>query len=465
MFERRTVRAGLRVVALYALTLGSAAAQDSGDTGASDVSVETQGNTINVTGNFAPPTPSEPSVTDTPAYGYPAPGTDLESHLPSSSHARSDINQSDGFDLNQSGSSVSTVRGNADSPGIGLGKKPANVIPEMHLVRKGDTLWDLCAAYYNNPWMWPKVWSKNPQLQNPHWIYPGDQLRLREPGSAPASATFGQSLVLGTGAAIAARQPMVPRNTIFLRNLGYIDDPNDDIWGELVGAHEPQQLLADGNHVYMIMRPGVSLRIGQTLTVFRTVRKLRPVEGARMPPGELIAFKGAVKVTRWDPNKRMATAEVIEAIDIMERGAKIGQIGRRFDVVPPRPSAVDLQARILTSMYPHEIMGKDQVVFIDRGSNDGLVAGNRLFIVRRGDTWRQGLKNVGKMQTLSLRLQDPDNVPTEETPLGGDEEDFPVEVVGELQIVRAHKYSSLALVTKAEHEIEPGDQAVARRGK
>jgi nucleoid-associated protein YgaU len=51
-------------------------------------------------------------------------------------------------------------------------------VPDIHLVRRGDTLWDLCNRYYRNPWAWPKVWSYNPQVANPHWIYPGDQLRL-----------------------------------------------------------------------------------------------------------------------------------------------------------------------------------------------------------------------------------------------------------------------------------------------
>jgi hypothetical protein len=56
-------------------------------------------------------------------------------------------------------------------------------------------------------------------------------------------------------------------------------------------------------------------------------------------------------------------------------------------------------------------------------------------------------------------------VPTEDTPLGGDDDDFPVEVVGEIQVIRAQKYSSFALVTASDIAIEPGDQAVARRGE
>src|SRR5205085_7400593 len=50
--------------------------------------------------------------------------------------------------------------------------------PELHVVRKGDTLWDICFYYFNDPWQWPKIWSYNAQITNPHWIYPGDLVRL-----------------------------------------------------------------------------------------------------------------------------------------------------------------------------------------------------------------------------------------------------------------------------------------------
>src|SRR5205085_5957134 len=51
-------------------------------------------------------------------------------------------------------------------------------VPDLHVVRKGDTLWDICFYYFNDPWQWPKIWSYNPQITNPHWIYPGDLVRL-----------------------------------------------------------------------------------------------------------------------------------------------------------------------------------------------------------------------------------------------------------------------------------------------
>ena len=48
----------------------------------------------------------------------------------------------------------------------------------IHVVVKGDTLWDICDALYGNSWVWPKVWQLNPHITNPHWIFPGTKLRV-----------------------------------------------------------------------------------------------------------------------------------------------------------------------------------------------------------------------------------------------------------------------------------------------
>jgi hypothetical protein len=423
-------------------------------------------------GGPAAAAPAAPPAASGATYGpnfVPAPGTKLEGYLPSSSQAKGDIYTPDGFDLKRGSGSVPTLRGNPDNLGI-LNVDTAAGAGEMkslHVVRKGDTLWGICGEQLGDSRLWPRIWAQNPQLQNPHWIYPGDQLRLRQGGAADgAIADTGRAGIRGgtLGSGMTIRTALVPPETVFLRELGYIDEPDQDVWGQVVGAREEQQLLSDGNRVYMVLRPGAQVQIGQQMTVFEDVRDPPAPEGARRPPGKIVSFKGTIKIDAWDAKTRVARGEVIESLDIIERGAKVGPVGRRFYVVPPAASEVQIQARVLTSLYPHVIMGRDQVVFIDRGANDGLKPGNRLFVVRKGDAWRRTLETASVMARSRIRMEVPERVELEVTELEGDEESFPEEVVAELRVIRSHRFSSLAVITESSEEIEPGDQAVTRKG-
>lgn len=412
-----------------------------------------------------------PATTSYSVFGLPPPGFNPDAHLPSSAQSTTDASSShDGFDLLPNQGNAQTVHGTNEGPAI-LGTRPAGTsVPYVHQVQKGDTLWSLCNSYFQNPWLWPKIWSYNPQIQNPHWIYPGDQLRLRQGGgpldqqNATVLGARGMGGGNGEGGAFLNRRPLVAKDTVFLRDYGYIDDPKKDVWGELVGAQEEQMLLTQGNSVFMIMRPGVDLRIGELLTVFRSVRTPAAVPGARRPPGEIIAFKGTVKVEEWDPKTRIAGGHLIESLDAVERGDKMGPVGRRFEVVPPRQNDVNVEARVLTSLYPHEVIGQNQIVFIDRGAKDGLVPGNRLFLVHRGDAWRHTLETTTTMARTQVRIDVPEHVDTRVTPLHGKTEDFPDEITGEIRVLRADDYSSVALVTATRFEVQPGDRVIMHKG-
>ena len=51
--------------------------------------------------------------------------------------------------------------------------------PDQYVVVPGDTLWDISGMFLQSPWKWPQLWGNNPQIDNPHLIYPGDVLTLK----------------------------------------------------------------------------------------------------------------------------------------------------------------------------------------------------------------------------------------------------------------------------------------------
>lgn len=396
-------------------------------------------------------------------YSYGPSLDDLNKGLPSSSRSRTGT-ETDSFDLEPKGSGGGIVYGTAGSGGI-VGPQRAIEVPAIHVVRKGDTLWDLCDSYYANPWGWPKVWSYNPQIVNPHWIYPGDQIRLRDANDVgPKRDALAEGGAGKSGQGSGAKRGMPP-HSVFLRDHGYLGDPKRDLWGELVGAVEDQMLLSEGNHVYLRMRPGVDLTPGQTLTIFTTLRKPDDVPGARNPPGEIVSVKGTVKVEQFNEKTRVVRGELVESLDVIERGFKVGPVGRKFDVVPPKAATKTVRAKVLTSLYPHNIVGQNQLVFLDHGSEDGLATGTRLFVLRQGDSWRESLGVGNSMLKYRMKMESTEHAAAERTPTEGGDKEFPSEVVAELRVLRAEQYSALALVIESRRELEPGDTAVAIEGK
>jgi hypothetical protein len=313
------------------------------------------------------------------------------------------------------------------------------------VVRKGDTLWWICDGYFHNPYQWPRIWSYNPQLQNPHWIYPGDRIRLRLGGPVPYPSAPGN---------MNERRRTVLPETIFLRDEGYVEDEAKENWGEITGAPEERIFLTDLDEVYLHISSDHDVKIGDELTIYRPTRTLGT--------GQIVQIQGTVRIDDWDVKTRVARGRIVETLDTIERGARIGPVGRRFDVVPPVRNEVDVTGQVIASVKLHEFFGQNQVVFVDRGAADGLKVGNRIFIMRRGDAWRQTLVTDSSARRIAVESASPAEI--ERVRRARDESRYPQEVTAELRVLSLHQHSATCIVTQSVHEIELGELAVMRKG-
>ncbi len=351
----------------------------------------------------------------------------------------------DHFDLGGGGGNGNTVHGGKggyaylerSTETLGFG------VPWMHVVRRGDTLWGLCDVYFRNPYQWPRIWSYNPQLQNPHWIYPGDRIRLRLGTNIP-----------GRDMNMVERHRTVLPETIFLRDEGYVEDEAKENWGEITGAPEERIFLSDLDEIYLHIAKAHDVKLGEELTIYRPTRSLGT--------GEIVQIQGTVRIDDFDEKTRVARGRIVETLDTIERGARIGPVGRRFDVVAPVRNEADLSAQVIASVKLHEFFGQNQVVFVDKGADDGLKVGNRLFVMRRGDAWRQTLVTDTSARRIAVESASPAD--TERIPRARDESKYPQEVTAELRILSLHQHSATCMVTQSIHEIELGELAVARKG-
>lgn len=347
----------------------------------------------------------------------------------------------------------------------GRGDEPTSsdgYVPEFHQVVRGDTLWDITGYYFTNPWRWPQVWGRNPQITNPHWIFPGDQVRLLTPDEArvvPAAPNARQSGTITGARTGIVTTPRVPRGTVFVREDAWVSNTESSSAGSIVGAPEDVVMLSEGDQVYVEFARRAP-NIGEAYSIYEEGQGSQGSDR----DGRVVRVLGTLVIDAWDPQRRVATARITESIDPIERGNRVAIVERSIQPVPPVPNDRDLAGHIVATRAPRLITGGQQVVIIDRGRDDGVRPGNRLFLTRRGDPWRQSVANQGQAPYMTID-RDGDGVADAPPPYTVPSEGgLPVEVTGEIIVVATQPHASTCLVLMSQFELELGQSVVMRRG-
>jgi len=113
--------------------------------------------------------------------------------------------------------------------------------PDTYVVKKGDTLWDIAGRFLKRPWLWPAIWQANPQINNPHLIYPGDVISL----------AYLDRVAVQEGPRTEAALTGVPLSEVepFLKNLRAVDSFEELPY--VVGLEDDRMRAASGQVVYV----------------------------------------------------------------------------------------------------------------------------------------------------------------------------------------------------------------------
>ncbi len=304
-------------------------------------------------------------------------------------------------------------------------------VPYEYEVEEGDTLWLISQEFFNDPWLWPNLWALNPAISNPHWIYPGDVIRLKWNPQAVRDEE-GESFELEPVTYSADLQKVVRR----VMNKGMILETLKDPVARIVASPEPRDTLATGDRVYLKADDTSAMQLGQRLSVYRVIsRVLHP--DTREPVGDKVHLIATLEVLEKGDERQLVKAVITNAQQEVERGdVVVPELSSLLDVSPVK-NLVDLEGVILDELEGFSELGQHHVVFVDLGAEEGVLVGNRLSVARRGD---------GAVP-LPKELDDA----------------APLEPVGELLVIATEPHSATALITRSTLELRRGDRVYMLR--
>lgn len=267
--------------------------------------------------------------------------------------------------------------------------------PDEYIVKRGDTLWDISGRFLNKPWLWPEIWHANPQVANPHLIYPGDRLTLVYVDGQPRlvlNRGVGGIVKLGPEIRSTARDDAIPAipleeiNAFLTRSR--IVDPDELRKAPYVvaGAHghvitgAGDQLHARGRFDVSSANYGV-YRAGQ-LFVDPETREVLGREAIEIGGGRLIGENEGIGTLSIERSKEEMRVEdrLLPAVE--------QKITATFY---PSAPATAVDGVIMAVENGVSNVGRLDVVMLNRGGRDGLEAGNVLQISKTGEVVRDPL--------------------------------------------------------------------------
>lgn len=267
--------------------------------------------------------------------------------------------------------------------------------PERYTVVPGDTLWDISNRFLETPWLWPEIWHVNPEIANPHLIYPGDVLRLVYFDGKPRLTVERGERVVKLSPKIrytddAGAIPAIPLDRInnFLSRSRITTAEALERAPHVVSGEAKRLVLGEGDRLYARgeFNPEEAVygiyRKGETY-IDPDTKELLGVQALDIGTGKMRALEdniGTLLMTRTTEEVRVGDRLLVEE----ER-----PIDSTFY---PSAPAGEVNAKIIAVEGGISQVGKMDVVVINRGTRENIEVGNVLAVFKDGGVVRDRVK-------------------------------------------------------------------------
>ncbi|MFQ5736063.1 MAG: LysM peptidoglycan-binding domain-containing protein [Thermodesulfobacteriota bacterium] len=277
-----------------------------------------------------------------------------------------------------------------------------------------DTLWDISQKFLNNPFKWPKLWRINPYIKNPDLIYPGNLVRITPNGieiiSRKEVDVSGlpvvklepekENIVVLEPPPEPVVVPPPPPPPMFasdrIPRAGFITDRDLGAAGTLIGPRETKLMMTSGDDVYVSFAPDVTARKGDTFSIFKVGEAIKhPDTGEKL--GNMIDVLGRLTITGAEGE--VLVARIGESFKEIGEGVLLKPFAEPVTEVEITNPESDVEGYVVASLEHTEQISEANIVYIDRGTDDGLLTGNVMRVYRPAGTVKDPM-NKGK--TLEL---------------------------------------------------------------
>ena len=290
--------------------------------------------------------------------------------------------------------------------------------PVRYIVQKGDTLWDISARFLRDPWYWPEIWEVNPDIQNPHLIYPGDEivltyeggkpvLRVRRDGRPTVKLSPAVRTLSGSEGAIAT----LPMGAIkeFLNRSRVVTESEFENAPYIVSLGEEHLVGGEGFKVYARgLDAGANARYG----VFRRGKAYRNPDAEEEILGYEALYVGDSVVERsGDPSTLLLTDTGREVL----AGDRLFPLADEVvaDKLVPNVPDTPVEGKIISVIDGVSQIGQYQVVVINLGDEDGVAPGDVMAVYQTGATIRDRFAKSPKVRSVANRNYDLVTLPRE----------------------------------------------------